>query len=203
MQLGKQFLEPGDNGSRGTTISATRRLSPLEREIARYYAKNPIYRRRIKPMHNPVFLFDLHQLGDANETRRALFRRDLASFLDVDPAGYRTELTADLDHISPGKVWDAETQALKDKKKIDICDIQHMKTRAELLRHARLSSRWIRQVFIKSSGVYSSSPEFLEALLAKWMDDPCGGNESGEEITTHVSGIGATVNFESALENPL
>jgi hypothetical protein len=199
MHLGKQFLVPGTNGSRATS----RRFTPLDKQIVHYYAKNPIYRRRIKPMHNPVFLFDVNQLGDANETRRELFRRDLANFLGVDPSGYGTELTANLDHVSPGRTWDAATQALKDEKKINICDPQHLKARTELLRHARLSSRWIRRVFLNSLGVVSSSREFLESLLAKWMVDPCSGNGLGQDTVTDVGGMGAKVDAEFPPEYPL
>jgi hypothetical protein len=39
---------------------------------------------------------------------------------------------------------------------------------------ARLSSRWIREVFLDSPGVfYASSRESVERTFHAWMHDPC------------------------------
>lgn len=198
MHLGKQFLVRSENTS--SVFPVRRRYSPLEKDIATFYERVPIYKRRIKPMLNPIFLFDVHQLGDANETRRAQFRRDVADFLGVDPKGFSTDLTADLNHVSPGRVWDAATQALKDEKKIDICHPQHVRARVELMKQARLSSRWIREVFLPSPGVHASSIGYLEELLLAWMDDPCGGSEAVVEVDHTASQEMITIEspFESS-----
>jgi hypothetical protein len=122
------------------------------------------------PIPNPVFLFELNQMGDANSTRTQEFQRDLATFLDVSPEGFHPTP----ERVSPGKIWDDETQMKRNARKINICDDVHRPARNELMAQSRATSLWIRNVFLKSPGVHSSSTnDHLEALFEKWMHDPC------------------------------
>jgi hypothetical protein len=122
------------------------------------------------PIPNPVFLFELNQMGDANSTRTQEFQRDLATFLDVSPEGFHPTP----ERVSPGKIWDDETQQKRSARKINICDDVHRPARDELMAQSRATSLWIRNVFLKSPGVHSSSThDHLEALFEKWMHDPC------------------------------
>ena len=177
MQLGKHLL-PGVNHNNQSATTTPHKFTALEKRIATFYPHQRLTRHRMKPLPNDIFLFDVHQLGDVNATRRELFRRDLAQFLGVSPDGYRDNMTADLNHYTPGREWNPSVQSLKDKYKINVCDPQHIQVRIELMNQARDSSLWIRETFVNSPGVHVSSREHLEQLLATWMIDPCGGNET-------------------------
>lgn len=119
-------------------------------------------------MPNDVFLFDLEQLGDKNETRKQIMRHDIQAYLGVE-----AELPEVL-HFTPGKKLTPDLQAAKDRKKIDICEDQYMPVRRELMQLSRLASRWIRETFLDIPGVYVSSRDHFEAILLDWMKDPCG-----------------------------
>jgi len=116
---------------------------------------------------NKVFLFTTDQLADMNETRTAQFRKDVQKYL-----GFEKEMPP-IPHVKPGKTWDAETQAEKDSRKIDICNPQYKELRAELLHIARIGSEWIRTFFLKSQDVVVSSRDYFEESMESWMHDPC------------------------------
>jgi hypothetical protein len=124
---------------------------------------------------NPVFLVEVQQLSDADETRRAALRTDLQTFLNLSTPFRMTEKVI---HSTPGKDWrDASVQAEKDRYKINICDAEHVSVRQELLRMARTSSAWIRNFLLPAAtGVRVSSPVYFDSLLRGWRDDPCGVN---------------------------
>jgi hypothetical protein len=124
---------------------------------------------------NPVFLVEVQQSSDADETRRAALRTDLQTFLNLSTPFRMTEKVI---HSTPGKDWrDASVQAEKDRYKINICDAEHVSVRQELLRMARTSSAWIRNFLLPAAtGVRVSSPVYFDSLLLGWRDDPCGVN---------------------------
>jgi hypothetical protein len=76
-------------------------------------------------------------------------------------------------HVKPGIKWDNKTQALKDSKTINICDLKYEKLRAVLMDIARPASIWIRKYFIESDEVIVSSPDYFKETLETWMHDPC------------------------------
>ncbi|MCK7513861.1 MAG: hypothetical protein MZV70_64150 [Desulfobacterales bacterium] len=76
-------------------------------------------------------------------------------------------------HVKPGKKWDNETQALKDAKKIDICDSEYDELRDVLMDTAIKASTWIRTFFLESDDVVVSSRQYLEEILVGWTQDPC------------------------------
>ena len=132
------------------------------------YRPNPYTVTDIQPIRNPVFLFELGQLGDTNETRRTQFQTDVQHYL-----GLNTPL-APVHHFVPGREWPPAVQAARDRLKINICEYDYIPLRRELLRQATLSADWIEQVFLSSHQVFSSNPEHLRELLATWRVDPCG-----------------------------
>lgn len=77
---------------------------------------------------NKVFLYDTDQLGDKNETRVESFRFDVANYLGLN------ETMPPVLQVSPGqKNLNITEQALRDSKKIRICDDQYREVRKKLL----------------------------------------------------------------------
>jgi len=138
-------------------------MTDLEKEIVGRAKQNA---SEIPPMPNDVFFFDIAQLGDTNETRMEIFRKDVKEFL-----GLEADLPP-LVHNKPGKKWNATIQAQKDALKINICDDEYMPVRTELMTMARRNSRWIREEFLDLPTVHSSR-QHVEEILLEWLEDPC------------------------------
>lgn len=120
------------------------------------------------PSKNKVFLIEMEQFKDQDPSRMELLKEDLRSFL-----GLSHTFDQELPHYTPGKVWSQESQAIRDSRKIKICDEQYRPLRDELMKGARESSLWIRTYFLASKDVYISSPEFFDQQMRAWMNDPC------------------------------
>jgi hypothetical protein len=158
LKLGKQNQLSAETASRTT---------PRAESVLRLYKRKWYNASAVPVMPNPVFLFDVEQLSDANETRSRQFRDDVQLFLGLD-----SELPPLL-RTKPGKVWGPVVQAKKDRYRIDVCDDEYKPVRANLLRMSRLNADWIRNEFLDYPGVHFSSREFLEQILDGWMVDPC------------------------------
>jgi hypothetical protein len=150
-------------------------LTEFEARMARAAGHTYAPNYTVPLLPNPVFLVEVQQLSDADETRRAALRTDLQTFLNLSTPFRMTEKVI---HSTPGKDWrDASVQAEKDRYKINICDAEHVSVRQELLRMARTSSAWIRNFLLPAAtGVRVSSPVYFDSLLLGWRDDPCGVN---------------------------
>ena len=111
----------------------------------------------VRRMRNPVFLYEVNQLRDINETRAAIFSSDLKNYLG---------LKNDYQPISTKR-------GPKYNKAIEICESNHTNLRQELMKNSRESSIWIRKYFLHSPDVRVSSPDHFNALLVSWMVDPC------------------------------
>jgi hypothetical protein len=111
-------------------------------------------------MRNSVFLYDVKQLRDANQTRADLFRFDLKQFLG---------LQIDLEPITTSSSNNSSSQ----DEAIDICDTKLRFVRKELMKNAVQASKWIRNYFLKSPDVTVSSPVYFNELVTSWMTDPC------------------------------
>ena len=115
---------------------------------------------------NKIFFLDTLQMADTNETRAALFRKDLQDFL-----GLKRELPP-VPHVRPGKERKAANH--DDFKKIDICRPENEELRQELMRISEKASLWIRKYFLNSPDVIVSSRNYLEEIFATtWLQDPC------------------------------
>lgn len=110
------------------------------------------------PIHNPVFLYELSQLADQNETRQERFRSDLQAFVGLS---------------TPFRVKPMNKQSLKDKNKFNICDEKYTSLRKTLMQAGIQASTWIRTYFMNHAEVTISSPEFFKAALSRWHVDPC------------------------------
>jgi len=164
MRLGKQNY----NGHRPFT--------DLERKIANHYKKETFEYTDAAYMPNEVFLYELGQLGDDESARKRNFTKSIQSFL-----GLRHDLDVAVIHqVSPGVAWNStEEQQKRDRKKIDICNDDYLRVRTELMTLARMSSEWIRTVFLNLPDVHAANRDHLNALLLTWMDDPCDNRNGG------------------------
>lgn len=145
-----------------------RPFTPVEEQIANFYPRRAVTPMDIKYIPNEIYLFDLKQLADTNETRMEQMRRDIKDFMGLDH---------DLDqvgHFVPGKQHNPLIQAEKDKHKIDICEDNYIPVRREMMQLSRLSAQWIRETFLDLPEVHVSNREHFEEILETWMHDPCG-----------------------------
>ena len=160
-------------------------VEALQEEIVGHYRRMWFNVSAQEPVPNPVYLLDTDQLGDTNATRVQRFQESLQDFLGLSSA------LPKIPHSKPGKEWNDETPAWKRKLRIDICEDQYRPVRQELMRISRLNSRWMREVFLDSPGVYSAR-EHLEEILQGWMVDPCDEGSPGAAIAADVSAPNAT-----------
>ena len=116
--------------------------------------------QKYDPLPNKVFLYDVEQLADLNETRSYLFRNDLRNYI-----GSKTEFSPMIKISTQGRK--------RNVTKINICDKEHKDVRSELVDIGAKASRWISDYFIKSPDVIISSPEFFLASIKSWGTDPC------------------------------
>jgi hypothetical protein len=157
-------------GKSNYNTTAIRQSTELEEKIVRRNKRSWFNVSEVPYLPNPVFLFEMGQLADTNETRSAAFRKDFQTYLGLDT------ILPLLPHHKPGRSWDTENQRKKDEKKIDICDERWKPVRRDLLKLARQGSEWIRGVFLDSRDIHVSSRPYLEELLLTWMHDPCAND---------------------------
>jgi hypothetical protein len=118
-----------------------------------------------------VFIYELGQLSDTNETRAREFRNDLGKFLGLQgemPPIPHVNTLGRFDFID---VWREEGR----QRKINLCDKEHEFVRSILQDKTERTSKWMRGYFLESKEVVVSSPEYLKYLLEGWMKDPCLG----------------------------
>jgi len=138
----------------------TNMTNPSERNLLRMLDKY----KWVTPIDNPVFLYDVAQLYDTNEARKALFKQDLQNFLGLD---------------APLPEFDDNTTSSMPKfKAMNICDSKYDSIRKELITIGTRASMWIRKYFLKSDQVYVSSQDFFENVLKDWKNDPCASKNA-------------------------
>jgi hypothetical protein len=124
--------------------------------------------QRVISSKRRVFLYEVSQLSDANETRSLAIREDLQQFLGL------REPIAPFIWIKPGKNHTRKELNRIDNKKIDICDDKFAKLRSTLMEQSVNASKWIREYFVDAEDVVVSSKEhFSQVLLTAWERDPC------------------------------
>ena len=147
-------------------LGKTDMTAPEEVQMKRRYPKvlqNANYPR----LENKIFLFDVGQLADTNETRTQAFQADMQEFLG---------LTEELPPLVHKNKKNATKHATEDQN-IDICERQYDVLRAKLMESARFASVWIRKYFIESEDVVVSSKEHFQDILMTWMHDPCDSKD--------------------------
>lgn len=113
---------------------------------------------------NPVFLYEIRQVGYKNMTQSKLFSDDLSNFLELDEAMLEWK-KEDIEEYFAEK-------ALR-QKVLNICDNKYLVLRSKLMENARNASLWIRNYFIHSDDITISSREQFISLVEDWMVDPC------------------------------
>jgi len=129
------------------------------------------------PTKNKVFLVETSQLVDQDWFRQQEMMRDFQTFL-----GLEHEFKNGIPPAHP--LERSDTQDIRDKRKIDICQSQYNHLRQELMQGARESSIWIRERFIKSKDVFVSQSDYFEQALISWMDDPCDPKTTNKNFDT-------------------
>lgn len=159
-----------------------RPATELELSITgRYNRTFPFDSSTVEYMYNPIFIFELDQLGDTDVARNDLFRSDFTKFM-----GLKDPLPA-LPHYIPGMVRETEEQIQRDALKIKICDDEYTPVRNELMVLARSSSQWIREVFLNGPTVHVSSKEYFISILEGWMKDPCDDDTILSDASTEAT----------------
>ncbi len=113
------------------------------------YSRHPNYRGN-------VFLLELGQLGDANNTRRGSFLNDLERFLGLE-----------LNSV------DIPDRNKYNEKYINICDSKYQPIRDLLVEVGTKASKWIKEYLLQSPRVTISNPDHFLQLIEKWQRDPC------------------------------
>lgn len=134
---------------------------------------DPKYRKGITvvPTQRRVFLYEVSQLSDKDETRSLRLRQDLQDYLKLDKP------IEPFIWFKPGKNHsDPSVKQAIESQKIDIC--QHLEVKSVLMRHAIQASEWITKFFIDADGVVVSSKEHFRKILMSWKVDPCSERTS-------------------------
>jgi len=113
-------------------------------------------------MKHPVFLYEVSQPFEKNETRNVMFREDLSNFLG---------LKSTLDKLVP------RSTSRNFHYVLDICEVKYYDLRQELLQLGKDMSEWFTNYFLDLDDVTVSSPAHFKEMLATWGDDPCDKQE--------------------------
>jgi hypothetical protein len=138
-----------------TNMSNPAEMSLLGKKAGQY--------NHIEPIDNPIFLYDMGQLG--NDSMIQQFKLDLQAFLQLPKP-----LTDDYAAIAK------KTHRVNKLRRIDICEKQYKPLRDELVGIGRKASKWIRSYFLHSPQVFLSNREQFISLVREWETDPCNGS---------------------------
>jgi len=116
---------------------------------------------------NKVFLYDTAQLADKEPDRIATFRHDLGEYI-----GLTNDLPPAL-HVTPGHSVNATEQALRNSRKVDICDEKYTKQRLQLVTIGTEIRNWLQKYFLKSPDIIVSNREHFDEILESYAVDPC------------------------------
>jgi hypothetical protein len=123
-----------------------------------------IDRVRMVNTSSQIFLYEIGQMSDENESRATTFRNDLQKFF---------ELKSPFPPIIPRNV---NTRTKTHPNAIHICDDRYNDLRETLIARSYTTRHWIRDKFMKSEEVMIGGDDkgahFLE-LLDQWSEDPC------------------------------
>jgi hypothetical protein len=149
---------------------------PAEKALLRLPRKSKDFLRT----SNPIFLYDMSQIYDANQTRLEQFKADLQHFL---------RLPAPLPDASDAA---GKTTTSRVKKKVlNICLDEHEAVRKELVEIGTRASMWIRKYFMKldPDEVTISNRDFFEQALKEWKFDPCLAANASSAASTGLSQV--------------
>lgn len=142
----------------GKTPRSNEELSIMNR-----FCRMPKFKKQLQSYEtipNKVFIYDMEQLADKNESRSYIFREDLRRYI-----GSKSEL--------PPMIHKSTKGEKRNVRKIDICSNEHDEVRNVLVEIGAKASQWIQLYFMKSPDVFVSSPDFFTEAIQKWGVDPC------------------------------
>jgi hypothetical protein len=126
-------------------------------------------------LSNPIFLLEISQLNDSNETRLAQLGKDIRVYL-----GLKAPMPPIPHANSASQLIDGKQKPKRLNETIDICDSQYQPIHSHMMQIARNASSWIREYFLNSTDVVVSSRDHMTSLLESWMTDPCLQRRSGD-----------------------
>ncbi len=115
------------------------------------WSKHPKFQGR-------VFLTEIGQFTDRNETRKGQWNKYLENFLGLTPDSF---------------VWEKVAKNTSRDKLIQICDDKYKPIRDELIAIGKKSSKWILEYFMKSPRVVIPNQEHFVELVTAWQYDYC------------------------------
>lgn len=115
------------------------------------------------PIRNHIFLYEVRQLENDNQSRLAAFLNDMQQFVGLE---------------TPFPVPTKQQQFRYSKDMFNICEDKYMDLRKSLLKIGKNASAWIRTYFLKAPDVTISTPAYFEELLGQWEVDPCKARET-------------------------
>lgn len=138
-------------------------------EVDLFLPGPPKRRPEHETISNKIFLYEITQLYNENQTRAVSYRQDLSNYLGLKQI------------LSPIVRIPNPDSTKKMNPPLDICLDMYKPLRDELILNGRAASTWIRTYFLDHPDVTVSSPEYFRELLLTWMDDPCDKRQLEED----------------------
>jgi hypothetical protein len=132
--------------------------SDEEMDLLRPYTNDYILGSFQGRMRQRVFLYEVSQPFDRNESRSDAFRQNLSDFLGLSSA------------LPPVTIRNASRNY---HFAINICEDKYMEIRRNLLDFGKAASTWILKYFLQLDEVYVSDKPRFEELLSTWGFDTC------------------------------
>jgi hypothetical protein len=126
-------------------------------------------RRAGEPVRTPnkVLLFEMSQLSSKDPAKMDRLLSGVQDFVglqqDMPPVPHRI----------PGKKFDNATQAIKNQRKIQICDKEYDAIRKHLVELSIQTHHWLMESFLPSPDVVVSNRRDFEEAMLPWIGDPC------------------------------
>jgi hypothetical protein len=116
---------------------------------------------------NKVLLLEMSQLSSKYPAK---MKRLLSGVKDF--VGLQQDMPT-MPHRIPGKKFDNETQAIKNQRKIQICDDEYVVLRKHLVELSIQTHHWLLESFLQSPDVVVSNRRDFEEAMIPWLGDPC------------------------------
>jgi hypothetical protein len=124
---------------------------------------------RSEPVRTPnkVLLFEMSQLSSKDPAKMDRLRSGVKDFV-----GLQQDMPA-IPHRIPGMKFDNATQAIKNQRKIRICDDEYVLVRKHLVELSVQTYHWLMESFLQSPDVVVSDRRDFEEAMKPWLSDPC------------------------------
>jgi len=127
----------------------------------------------IDRVNNTIFLLEVSQMSDTNETHAATFKQDIEKFIGFD------EPLPAIPHANSGEAAQKKRKRnVNTERLMDICDPIYKPIHDEMMIIARNASAWILGYFVQSADVVISGN--FEDVVKGWNEDPCDTRRNEE-----------------------